>query len=180
MADPVTMMAGGSMVASAGSAVVGAMGAKYAAKAKNQQYQYQAGIGRVNQAIQEKNADFAAESGNIEVAQTGLKHAALLGKIRANQGASGIDVNSGSNLDVYAGAQTIARMDEQNVARNAMQKTRAYQSAAWSEGKQADLYDIAARNATKEGKIGVLSSIVGGASSVSSKWMQGNQAGAWG
>jgi hypothetical protein len=180
LADPVTMMAGVGLAGSIGSSVMGGVGANYAAKAKAGQYNYQAGIARVNQRVQEQNADFASQSGEIEGVQTGLKHRALLGKIKATQGASGIDVNSGTNLDVYAGAQTIARMDQENVARNAMQKVRAYKSAAWSEGEQANLYDVAARNATKEGKIGVLSSIVGGASSVSSKWLQGNQAGVWG
>jgi hypothetical protein len=179
MADPVTMMAGVGLAGSIGSSVMGGLGASYSAKAKAGQYNYQAGIARVNQSVQEQNAKFAADSGEIEGVQTGMKHKALLGKIVAQQGASGIDVNSGTNLDVYAGAQTIARMDQANVARNAMQKTRAYQSAAWSEGEQANMYDIAAKNAKKEGKIGILSSIVGGASSVSSKWSQGRQVGAW-
>lgn len=180
MADPLTLAAGAGVAGSIGSAVMGGMGANYQAKAKAGQYNYQAGISRVNQSIQEQNATFAGDSGAIEGMQVGLKHRALLSKIVAEKGASGIDVNSGTNLDVYAGAQTIARMDQENVARNAMQKVRAYKSAAWSEGEQANMYDIAARNAKKEGKIGILSSIVGGASSVSSKWMQGNQAGAWG
>jgi len=180
MASPVTLMAGAGLASSVASAGIGAYGAYQGGKAKEKQYQYQAGIARMNQQIQEQNASYALESGDREVQQVGMKHRALMGKIRSQQAASGVRVDSGSNADVQAGANMVARMDQDNTRRNTMQKVRGYKIAAWEQGENANLADVAARNARKEGKTGVLTSLIGGASSVSSKWMQGKQAGVWG
>jgi hypothetical protein len=103
-----------------------------------------------------------------------------MGQIRAAQGASGIDVNSGSNVDVQKGASLVAKMDQDQIRENAMRKQTGFLQAAQGEKMQAGLYDYAGRNAMREGKIGALTSIIGGATSVASKWSQGSQVGIYG
>lgn len=176
MADPVTLTAI-SMGASAAGAGMGFLGADRSAKAKRDMYLYQSGMAKVNAEIHGQNANFAQQQGEKEVIQSGMKSAAIMGKIRAAQGASGIDVNSGTNVDVQDSANKVARMDQDTIRTNVNQRVRSHRNAALGEQMQSGMYDFAAKNAKTEGDIGKVTSIIGGVSSVSSKWLQGRPVG---
>lgn len=176
MADPVTMSAVGigSSIASAG---VGFFGAGQAADAKQGMYQYQAGISRMQEKFNKWNAKETQRTGVLDAIQLGMKQRSQMGEIEAAQGASGIDVNSGSSVLVRQSQAEINQLDQQALRRNVDKKAYAYSVAAAGDAAQAHLYDVAAVNAEKEGKIAQIQSLISGASSVSSKWMQGRQMG---
>lgn len=179
MADPITLAATVGMGASLAGGVVDGMGAKFAGDAKHGAYTYQAGVHRQSAAFNRSNASNTLESGTLEGIQLGLKQKQQMGEIIAAKGASGLDVNSGTNVDVVKSQEGLNRMDQELLQRNVARKAYAYEVAASGDEAQAVQYDVAARNAKKEGKIGVLKSIISTAASVSGKWMQGSQAGAF-
>lgn len=142
-------------------------------------YNYQAGISRMQAKFNKWNAKEAYDDGSFQGIQLGLKQRQQMGEIVAAQGASGIDVNSGSSVAVRESQEAINRMDQATLARNTAKKAYAYEVAASGDEAQASLYDTAAVNSRKEGKIAQIQSLISGASSVSSKWLQGRQMGAF-
>ena len=177
MADPISLAAGGSMALKAAGAGINAYGSLQEGKAKAGAYKYQAGIARANQYIQERNADWTLESGSRDEVALGLKQRAEMGSVLAKQSASGIKVDSGSNAEVQDSLRKVQEMDRGNLMRNMQQKVRGYKLAAWEEGEKAMLADTASRNAIKAGKTGALKSLIGGAESVSDKWLSAKNAG---
>lgn len=177
MADPVTLMGAASIGTSIAGAGLGFMGAQQKGKAQQQAYQYQAGIARANQQIQERNADWTLESGSRDEVALGLKQRAEMGQVLAKQSASGIKVDSGSNAQVQDSLRTVQEMDRGNLMRNMQQKVRGYKLAAWEQGEQANIYDSAAKNAKKAGTIDAIKSLIGGAESVSDKWLKAKNTG---
>lgn len=178
MADPITTgMAGVSMAGSAASGLLGAFGASQGAEAKAGMYSYQAGISRMNERFSKWNAKEAVRTGDLQAVQLGMKQRQQLGQIAAGQGASGIDMGSGTSVKVRESQEAVNRMDQGILRRNTQKKAYAHQIEATGHDAQAKLYDQAAVNSIEEGKIAAWQSLIGGATSVSSKWTQGRQTG---
>ncbi len=176
MADPVTL-AGVSLAGSAGGGILGAFGAQQSGAAARQMYQYQSGIAMMNRQINLQNADWAIASGESQAVNAGMKARAIGGQIRAAQGASGIDVGSGSSEDVRAGQKLVSDIDVSNIRTNAARVAYGFQTKAATDEAQANLYQMAGTNAEEAGRIKALGSLVSGAASVSDKWLQMGQYG---
>src|SRR5262249_15152910 len=100
--------------------------------------------------------------------------------IRAGQASSGLDVNSGSPLEVQSSAKELGELDALTVRNAAAQKAYGFQTQATGFEAQAGLDRSAASSALTGGFISGVGSILGGASSVSDKWLRLNDAGAFG
>lgn len=179
MADPITLGTLG-MVASGASAGVGAIGSIMGGNANSAAYKYKAGMASIAEKVALQNAEMARAEGEVGASQAGMRYGQLAGKIKANQGASGVDVNSGSSVDVQKSQNLVARMDQRMIRQNAARKAYGFEveaAGAKAEGAQATM---ASGNAKTAGLIGAFGSILGGVSSVSSKWLQGKTLGMWG
>lgn len=143
-----------------------AIGAARSADAQAKMYRYQADVARINQ-------EWAAQQGGANAMQYGSKARQQEGAIKAAQGASGIDVNSGSAVGVQEGQRKTIEADNLTIRSNAARTAYGY-------GQQAEMYDTAAANVKASKGLTVASSILGTATSVASKWLQGNQMGMWG
>lgn len=166
---------------SIGASIVGTglsmFGAQRQAQSTSQMYSYQAAIAAFNKQIDLQNRDFALAQGETQAGQIGMRGAQRYGQIRAAQGASGFDVGSGSNVAVRDSQRMVTQMDEQQIRRNAAQVAYGYEMKAEGEGLQSDLYSHASSDALSAGRLNVMSSLVSGIGSVSSKWMQGSMTG---
>jgi hypothetical protein len=140
-------------------------------------FQYRAGMAKLNQQIAEQNADYALATGETTAFFHGLRTRAQIGAATARMGASGVAVGSGSSKDVLEGARYISGLEAAAIRNNAARQAYGYKVAATQEGAQAGLYGMAAESAQQAGKLGVLGSILGGVSSVSSKWLSGTSSG---
>src|SRR5438128_406079 len=109
MADPVSWVAIGSTVV---GGVLGAMGASKTAEANAQAYNYKAGIAQLNQTIAKQNEAWAINSGGIRAANYGLKAGQQIGDTKAKQGASGVDVNTGTSEEVRDTQGDVARYEQ--------------------------------------------------------------------
>jgi hypothetical protein len=143
-------------------------------------YGYQAQVARINSQIALQNADYAREQGEQQAVIEGRKGAQQLGQIKAAQGASGLSANSGSNAQVQASQQATTSLDLTQIRANAAKTAYDFDVQSTEDINQAGLYSAAASNAATAGDISALGSIIGGAGSVSSKWLAGNQQGLWG
>jgi hypothetical protein len=134
----------------------------------------------MNAEINQRNAQNVLETGDQELLSLGRRQAQQMGQIKAAQAASGLDMNSGTAVAVRESQEMLNREDQQRLASQIARKSYAYRVAAASDLAQAALYDSAAINARKEGKLGALTSLISGATSVSSKWLQASQYGVYG
>lgn len=180
MADPFTIMAVTSMAATAAGAGVAAYGARQAGDAKAGMYRYQAGIADYNSRIAKQNADYERKAGEIDANISGLKTRFALGNIAAGQGASGLDVNTGSPVEVRDSQIAIGKRDQDQIRTNSARRAYGYEIEAANKTAQGQLYQMSADESIRASKIDAAKSILGGVSSVSSKWLQGRQAGLFG
>jgi hypothetical protein len=127
---------------------------------------YQAQVARNNAIALRQMADRTISGGLVNADVTSLRSAANVGTIKAKQGASGINVNQGSAVDVRAGAAAAGKFDAETVLRNADLQAYGYRVKANQEEAQAGLYERGGAQAESAGQIGAFGSLLGAASAV--------------
>jgi hypothetical protein len=168
------------MGASLAGGIMGAIGAKTTAEDTQNMYNYQAGIAQINSKIDLQNADYARNQGEIQATQFGLKEAQQEAGIKVAQSASGLDVNSGSAVDVQRSQRQLGQMDLTQIRSNAAKTAYDFDVKSTMDLNQSTLDIMGGTNAITAGNFAAASSILGSVGSVSSKWMSGNTAGLWG
>lgn len=143
-------------------------------------YEYRAGMSRINAQINKQNSDWALQVGDQKALSYGMSAAQRAGAIKTTQAASGLDVNSGSNKAVQDSQSLLTKIDNKTIADTASRTSYGYRVQQNNDLMQAGLDDMSATNSRRAGKLSAAASLIGTASSVSSKWLQGNQAGLWG
>lgn len=166
--------------ATAAGGAISAFGAYEQGQSQSQMYGYQAQVAQINSKIALQNADYARMQGEQQSVIEGRKGAQQLGAIRAAQGASGLSVGGGSNAQVQASQKSTTALDLDQIRSNAAKTAYNFDVQSTEDINQAGLYSAASKNAATAGDIGALGSIIGGAGSVSSKWLSGQQQGLWG
>ena len=181
MADPVSLsLAGVSLATAAGGAGIAAFGAQEAGQAQAGMYGYQAGIATMNQNIAMQNAAYATAAGEVEAQESGMQTRAGVGQTKAIQASSGIDVNSGSTAAVRGSEEEIGAQNQALIRSNAAKRAYGFEVEGAQAEAQTGLYEMAGSQSKTAGGISAISSILGGVSSVSSKWLQGRQSGLFG
>lgn len=160
--------------------ITGAAGSLMQGSAQSKSYKYQAGVAQLNKQVALQNAEYSIRAGETQAQQSGMKTKFMVGKEKAAQGASGVDVNVGSTQQVRESQEQVGRMDQSIIRDNAGRRAYSYEVEATNYEAQSKADLAAAKTSKTAGYIGAFSSILGSATSVSSKWMQGQQAGLWG
>lgn len=163
-------------------AVVGAAaqakGQAEAGVAANQASQYNAQVAVNNNIIANQNADYAVKSGIEKASLQSLKGRAISGRIKAAQAANGIDVNSGSALDVQTGEREKNVLDTDTTLSNAQLTAYGYRTNATNFAAQSQLDVAEGENAETAGNTKALGTLLNGASGIAGKWGGGDGAGA--
>ena len=178
MADPFTWAAIGT-AASAGGGILGAMGNMQQGQAQSGMYQYQAGVADVNAKIAKQNADYALATGETQAMTKGMEWRSRIGETTVRMGASGVAVGQGSSGDVIASEHKLANLDQGIIRNNAARQAYGYEVTASQDVAQAGMYRQAASDATSAGGLKAIGSILGGVSSVASKWSSGQSSGVY-
>lgn len=178
MADPVT---GGAALVGLGSTIFGALtqaaGAKAVGQAQQETNQFLGTQSFYNSMVAQQNASLVREQGEVEAQKYGMGAAQRMGQIKATQASSGLDINSGSALQVQKSQQLVSDIDLDQIRSNAAKTAYNYDVQAVQDKNQGQLYFMAGSNAAQAGQINATSSIISGAGSVASKWLQTSQAG---
>ena len=159
--------------------IMGAVGADFSADASSEAYKYKAGIALMNQRISKQNAAWAREAGDINAEMSGIKSRQQIGGTKVHQAASGLDVNTGTAAQVREDQGAVAKFDQDMIRYDASKTAYGYEAKAAADEAEAQMDMAASSNAKKAGKLGVISSILGGASSVADKWLTGSEKGMW-
>lgn len=173
MCEPVTMT--GLMYVAAGAAVAGAGVAAYGAYEQGQAGKkagdYQAAVARNNSIIANQNADAAGRAGYAQAEAASMRTAQAVGRSKAIAGASGVNVDAGSPLAVQGDVARLGMLDALTIKSNAGRAAYGYKVQGMSYDAQGTLDQMMGKNSERAGELGATSSIIGGASSVSDKWL---------
>lgn len=156
---------------------IGLLGSLFSGGAQKNAYNYQAQVAANNKVIADRNAQYAVASGETEAQISGMKTRAQIGGITAAQGASGLDVNSGSGVAVRESEAEIGSFNQMMIRANARKQAYGYEVEGMNQQAQERMSRQAGKNAMTAGIIGGASSVVGAASSVSDKWLKFGTAG---
>lgn len=156
--DPISAILIGTTVAGTGMKVAGSLSE---GRSRAAAHAYQAKVA-------EFNAQMAEREGVIESHTMGLKTRAKLGGIKAKQAAAGVDVNTGTAVEVQAAQRQLGALDALTIRSNAARRAYGYRlNKGMSEAASAD--------ARRAGRLGTISSLIGGARSLAGDFrdMQG-------
>lgn len=159
-----------SLAVGAVGAGVSAIGAINAAHAQSEAADYNAKIAAQNQQLANQNATQAGLAGEQQAAMSEQKTRAEVGAIKAASAAGGVDVNSGSAVDVRSSAAELGELNAITIRSNAAKQAYGYETQATGSGNQATLDTLQGSNATTAGEIGAGSTLLGGLGSAGANY----------
>ena len=158
------VMAAAAPYLAAGSIATGVAGTLMQGAASAQSADYMAQVANNNNRIAQQNANMALEQGQIKEEAEREQTGAQIGRERASFGAMGVDPNSGSALDVRTSTAELGELNAQTIKYNTHVQ-------AWNDINQAEAYGAQSRLYSAQAGFDTVNSILGGASSVSNKWL---------
>jgi len=173
-------VAEGALALAAVSTAMGGYGMYQQGQQQQKQAEYQAAVANNNSIVAEQNAqiqDRAAQDalsrGRIEEQQHRLKVAQMKGTQRSALAASGVQVDTGSALDMVADTAMMGEMDALTIRNNAERESYnslvgAYNARAQASTLRAEagLQMMAGRNAARNGTWGAATTLLGGAAQI--------------
>jgi hypothetical protein len=162
--------------ASTGASVLGAglsaVGSLSQAAAESGASKYNASIESQNANIAKNNAAIAGQAGEAQAFMQQERTRSLVGQIKANQAASGIDVNQGSAPEVRSSAASLGELDAMQIKSNATRQAYGYNVQSASDTASSGLSQYEASNANTAGAIGAASTFLGGTGNAGLNWMK--------
>lgn len=165
----------------AGASIVGtgisAIGAISGGNASAGMAAYNAQVARNNQTIAQQNADYAFKAGEARAGDQSLKARAQQGRTVAAIAASGLDVNSGSSVDVRESERELGQLDVERTRQQAALTAYGYRTTASNFGATAGLDEAEGKFASQAGYLKGFGSLLGGASNLGKfSWLTDSKA----
>lgn len=152
----------GDLVTAVGE-VFGGLSEQGAANAQKQ-------IARQNAEIAERNAALTMAAGEGQAERLGMKAKAQAGAIKTAQAARGVDIGSGSAVDVQESQAALSMFDAMTIKSNAAREAFGFKVQAKQFRDEAAIAKARANQAMWSAGINAFSSLVSGASSASSAY----------
>lgn len=169
-----------SLVSAAASTAMGVVSGVQQANAAKAQMNYQADVNKRNAKIAQANADMKRQEGIEESRLQKIRNLQKVGAQQATMAANGIDVSSGTALDVVEDTAAMGELDALTTRYNAETQAQAYEKQANNLTNQANMDIISGQNAYKSGITGAIGSGfkgLGDTASVASRWYSPNSIG---
>lgn len=165
-----TTLATASLITAGVGTATSVAGGIVSAQAQRKAGKAQAAIAEQNAERAERNAKEVVAEGNEKERQSRMQHNQLIGQMRAQQGASGIDVGTGSALDATADADMLKEYDTLTIRNDTTRQANNYYQQAADYRTQGSLAASTANNAATGALFGSAASALNGISSVSGSW----------
>lgn len=153
----------GLQLAGLAASTVGGIGQAMQGKAASESAAYNAEIARNNQIIANNNATAAIHEGEQNAASSSQGTKAKIGGILANQGASGVDISSGSSVDTRASAAQTGELNAINIRADAARKAYGYQNEGANAAIQEQMDKASAKNEAASSEVASASTLLSGA-----------------
>ena len=166
---PIALISG---LAGAGISAAGSYGSM---EATSRNAAYQAQVAANNAKVAVENAGMATQAGEVAATNRGLKTRAQVGQTLARQGASGVDVNSGSAPKVRAAQSEVGMLDALTIRSNAAKQAYGYETQATNFTAEGGLESMEAAEASEAAPVAAFGQFLGGASSVGGQFAKYSQ-----
>lgn len=164
------------------STVIGTAVSAYGAIETGMQNQqlanYRAQVASNNSIIANQNATYATDAGNAKAQQQEMATRQLLGQQEAAQASSGLDVNSGSAVDVRKSTAALGTISAINIRDNAAREAYGFKQQGQDYTAESQLDKYQGKNAMTAGVLNAVGSLVGGAGKLFGEVSSFNQTGA--
>ena len=101
-----------------------------------------------------------------------MRTRAQIGATRAAMAAGNLDINRGSAQAVQQSETAIGQQNQAIIRADAAKKAYGFEVESAQDAAQSQIDQYSAATSLTAGKIGAVSSVLGGVAGVSSKWMQ--------
>ncbi len=145
---------------SLGASTIGGIGQVLQGQATSKADKYNAEIAANNATIAHQNATAVIQEGEANAAAASMGTKAKIGGILANQGASGVDVNSGSSVDVRSSAAQNGELNAINIRSQAARTAYGFETGATNATAESNMYKSEAEAAPITAGIGAASSML--------------------
>lgn len=146
------MAAGGApLYALMGVDAVSSIGTSYAqSKALRAKGSYEEGLANTNAIMAEMSGEQAIEAGDISASRKDLETKQKVGSVLATQGASGVDVASGSNAAVRNALNLVGTTDALTIRDNARRVAWGYKTQAMNDRYQGKFAQLTAKSESEQ------------------------------
>jgi hypothetical protein len=144
-----------------GSSALSAIGSITQGQAASRAAAYNAQVAANNAKIATQNANYAGAEGEAQVGIQNQRTRALVGSELAQQGASGINVHSGSDVDVRSSAAATGELSALTIRSEAAKRAYGYQTQAASDTGQEALDKSQSSSDATAGYINAGSTLLG-------------------
>lgn len=159
-----------SMATAVAGTAVGVYGSIQQGNAAKASAEYQAAVDRNNQQVAEWQTKDALDRGKEAERQQRLKVQSALGSQRAAMAANGVDLSSGSPLDILGDTTMYGEMDALTIRSNAEREAYGYRVQSQNFASNAQLSQMRGSSAQTAGMIGAGSTLLTGAGQVANTW----------
>ncbi|MEG3641096.1 hypothetical protein [Magnetococcus sp. PR-3] len=166
--------AGSTATAGAGMAALGSatsvLGTGMRMLQSRQQAKYQQQVANNNATLAQMNAQDALDRGRLAKQNKRLQNRALAGKQRAMLGASGVELESGSALEMQVDSAEMAEMDLLQIEANAQREAWRHSVHAGHERAQGELAMMAGANNATQSFMQGMGSLLKDGRKVADRW----------
>jgi hypothetical protein len=138
--------------------------------AQSQNAAYQAQVAANNSKIAGQNQAWDVQAGEVAAGNQGLKTRAMVGATKAAQGASGVDVNSGSFVGARTGEAEFGALDALTIRSDAARKAYAASVQANNYTAEGKLDTAESTQAANAAPVAATGSLLSSASMVGASW----------
>lgn len=149
-----------------------AVGSIQQSRAQASQAKYHAAVARNNATLAKRAADDARERGRVEELNQRIRTNQLVGRQRASLAANGVEVGTGSAIDLIEDTFKIGETDALTIRANAERDAMGYLAQAGNFQGEASLYDSSARNIRSALPFELAGTALATAGSVAGQWYQ--------
>lgn len=170
-----TILAGVSAAGAIAGAGVSYIGAQQTAAAQSESAQYNAEVAKNNQVLADQAAQTALQQGAVAQQQKAYQEDVLVGQEKAGLAANGVDVGSGTAVDILSDTKAAGELDQLTIANNAARESVGFQNQGINYGAQAQQDQAASAAALAGGDLAATAKLATGAGQVASTWYQYTQ-----
>lgn len=147
-----------------------AYGAYQGGEAGQAMSNYRARVAQINAGIATEQAGAEEAAGGIRATISGLRTGERMGLTRAGIGAGNLDLGTGSPRRVLSSEAQIGQFEQATITNEAERRAYVSRARAFSDTAESQLDIQAGQQLRTAGDIGAVTSLIGGATSVSDKW----------
>jgi hypothetical protein len=152
-------------------------GSSKSSGAESKMLAYQSQVAANNAAVQRQNAQAAIAAGMYDESRLRTEVGATIGAGRVAAAASGVDVGIGSPVQIAETTGIVGDLDAAMLRYNAARRAFGLSMDADFLDQESGMLAQGVKDAKTGGLIGIAKSILGGASSLTTRWQQYKKAG---